>query len=191
MKKLLSVLLTAAVLLCGLAVLAERDGSEEGTGRFTIPRIKAPTVPPIEVPEIDEIEVPKVPTAAPTKKPKIEVPEIPGVDVDLPQATPEAPAAVESALAALGVTAYRALYDAVSSGEAVGDGSRGDAATGLQQLLVAFGQDVRVDGIAGPKTLAALNAVQAQYELPQTDRLDAAGLSALLPLLLAREQPEP
>ena len=48
-----------------------------------------------------------------------------------------------------------------------------------------------MDGIAGPKTLAALNAVQAQYELPQTDRLDAAGLSALLHLLLAREQPEP
>ena len=192
MKKLLSVLLAAAVLLCGLAVLAEQDGSNED--RFSALRIRVPTVPPVEVPEVPEIEVPEVATLAPTKKPKIEVPEIPGVDVDapdVPRVTADPAAPVESALAALGVTNYRALYDALSRGEAVGDGSRGDAARGLQQLLVAFGQNIRADGIVGPKTLAALNAVQAQYELPQTDRLDAEGLATLLPLLLMNGQDEP
>ena len=192
MKKLLSVLLAAAVLLCALASLAEQDEPKED--RFSVLRIRVPTVPPVEVPEIPGIEVPEVPTAAPTQKPKIKVPEIPGVDVDapdVPRVTANAPAQVESALAALGVTGYPALRDALSSGEAVGDGSRGDAARGLQQLLVAFGQDIRVDGIVGPKTVAALKAVQAQYELPQTDRLDAEGLAALLPLLLKNGQDKP
>ena len=192
MKKLLSVLLAAAVLLCALASLAEQDEPKED--RFSVLRIRVPTVPPVEVPEINEIEVPEVPTAAPTKKPKIKVPEIPDVDVDapdVPRVTANAPAQVESALAALGVTGYPALRDALSSGEAVGDGSRGDAARGLQQLLVAFGQDIRVDGIVGPKTIAALKAVQAQYELPQTDKLDAEGLAALLPLLLRNGQDKP
>ena len=192
MKKLLSVLLAAAVLLCALASLAEQDEPKED--RFSVLRIRVPTVPPVEVPEIPGIEVPEVPTAAPTQKPKIKVPEIPGVDVDapdVPRVTANAPAQVESALAALGVTGYPALRDALSSGEAVGDGSRGDAARGLQQLLVAFGQDIRVDGIVGPKTIAALKAVQAQYELPQTDKLDAEGLAALLPLLLRNGQDKP
>ena len=192
MKKLLSVLLAAAVLLCGLAVLAEQDGSNED--RFSALRIRVPTVPPVEVPEIPEIEVPEVSTLAPTKKPKIEVPEIPEVDlsgVDVPQATSGAVDQVETALAVLGVDDYRALYDALSRGVAVGEGSRGDAAKGLQQLLTAFGQEVKADGIVGPKTLAALNAVQAQYELPQTDRLDAEGLATLLPLLLMNGQDEP
>lgn len=192
MKKLLSVLLAAAVLLCGLAVLAEQDGSKED--RFGALRIRVPTVPPVEVPEIPEIEVPKVPTPAPTKQPKIEVPEIPDVDVDapdVPRVTADASAQVASALAALGVTDYGALYEALNRGEAVGNGSRGDAARGLQQLLVAFGQDVTADGIVGPRTLAALNAVQAQFGLPQTDRLDAEGLATLLPLLLMNGQDDP
>lgn len=189
MKKLLSVLLAAAVLICGLAVVAEQDGAKED--RFSVLRIRVPTVPPVEVPEIPEIEVPEVPTAAPTKKPKIEVPEIPEVDVDapdVPRVTADAPAQLESALAAMGVTDYPALRDALDSGEAVGEGSRGDAARGLQQLLIAFGQDIRADGIVGPRTIAALKAVQAQYELPQTDALDAEGLAALLPLLLGNGQ---
>ena len=33
--------------------------------------------------------------------------------------------------------------------------------------------------------------VQAQYELPQTDKLDAEGLAALLPLLLRNGQDKP
>lgn len=190
MKKLLFIVLTVAVLACGLAAPAEQGGA----GRFAFPRIVAPTVPPIEVPEIPEIEVPKVPTAAPTKKPKIEVPEIPDVNVsgpDVSRATAEAPTQVEAAMAALGISEYSVLYDALSSGEALGDGSRGDAAKGFQQMLVAFGQALKVDGIVGPKTIAALNAVQDKYELPRNDALDAAGFAALLPLLLEGGQEAP
>ena len=184
MKKLLSILLIGALLSGGVGALAEQDGD---MSRFSIPWIARPTVPPVEVPEIPEIKVPTVPTASPTKKPKIEVPEIPGVEdveVDVPTATADSQVGV--ALQALGVTAWPALYDALSRGETVGNGSRGEAAKGLQQLLAAFGQAVEADGIVGPKTLAALNAVQAQFELPQTDGLDAAGLAALLPLLLEK-----
>jgi peptidoglycan hydrolase-like protein with peptidoglycan-binding domain len=47
-----------------------------------------------------------------------------------------------------------------------------------------------VDGIVGPKTIAALKAVQAQYGLPPSEKLDAAGLATLLPLLLTAGQSE-
>lgn len=192
MKRLLSILLAAAVLLCGLTALADAaQGSEDGAGWFDMPRIKPPKVPEIEAPEVPEVEVPEVPTAAPTEKPKIEVPEIPQVDApeaDVPGATAEVDSQVEASLEAMGVTNYRALYDALNAGDTVGAGSSGDAARGLQQLLTAFGQGIAVDGIVGPKTIAALNAVQEQCGLPQTDRLDAVGLAALMPLLLATEQ---
>lgn len=194
MKKLMSVFLAASLLLCTLAVLAEQGNPGDDMSRFTIPQIHVPTVPPIEVPEIDEIKVPKVPTASPTKKPKIVVPEIGEVDMpeqDVPSATAEASNQVEVAMEALGVSAYRALYDALSRGETVGDGSRGEAAKGLQQMLVAFGQTIRVDGIVGPKTLAALNAVRDQYELPRSDKLDVEGFSVLLQLLLEKGSEAP
>ena len=210
MRTLLSILLAAA-LLCGLVALADpgapertvppqgqnddnAEASADEIGRFSIPRIPVPSIPQIEAPEMPDIEVPEVPTAAPTEKPKIEVPEIPQVatpETDVPPMTSEASDAVEAALETLGVPAYRALYDALKDGAAIGSGSRGDAAKGLQQMLVAFGQDIAVDGIIGPKTIAALNAVQAQYGLPQQDELDAAGFAALLPLLLAQGQEAP
>lgn len=210
MRTLLSIILAAA-LLCGLAALADpgvpestvppqaqNDDSAEASdgevGRFSMPRIPVPSIPQIEVPEMPDIEVPEVPTAEPTKKPKIEVPKIPQVatpEADVPPLTPDASNAVEVALETLGVPAYRALYDALNAGSTVGSGSRGDAAKGLQQMLVAFGQDIAVDGIVGPKTIAALNAVQAQYGLPQSDELDAAGFAELLPLLLTQGQEAP
>ncbi len=192
MKKLIAILL-AAMLLCGLPAMAEQGGDAGDMGRFSIPHIPTPSIPPIEVPEIEEIEVPKIPTAAPTDT-AIRVPEIPVVDVpgaDAPQPTPSPSDPVAAALAALGVDAYRPLREALGRGETVGDGSRGDAAKGLQQLLVAFGQDIRADGIVGPKTIAALNAVQDRYGLPRTAALDAAGLAALLPLLLSGEAVNP
>ena len=174
---------------------AQNDGSGDPSGvdlsRFSIPRIHAPVIPKIEAPEVPEIEVPEIHTPAPTQKPKIEVPGIPTVapgEVEAPAATSDASQPVEAALEALGVDAYRALYDALSAGETVGEGSRGDAARGLQQMLVAFGQKVAVDGIVGPKTIAALKAVQAQYGLSPSEKLDAAGLATLLPLLLTAGQ---
>ena len=216
MKKMLLILLAAGLALSAPTALADQetpqataapeatvapqtqnDGSGDPSGvdlsRFSIPRIHAPVIPKIEVPEVPEIEVPEIHTPAPTQKPKIEVPGIPTVEpgeVEAPAATSDASQPVEAALEALGVDAYRALYDALSAGETVGEGSRGDAARGLQQMLAAFGQDIRVDGIVGPRTIAALNAVQAQYGLPPSDKLDAGGLAALLPLLLTAEQGE-
>ena len=125
-----------------------------------------------------------------TDKYLCEIPEVEHAALEAPAATPDAWPQVDEALKALGIDAYRALYDALSAGETVGEGSRGDAARGLQQMLAAFGQDIRVDGIVGPRTIAALNAVQAQYGLAPSDKLDAGGLAALLPLLLTAEQGE-
>lgn len=190
MKRILSFLLIAALLWA----LAAQGESGIDTSRFSVPIIPTPSIPPIEVPEVPEIEVPKIPTAAPTDDSRIKVPEIPAVEgpeVSAPRATPEAAEQVAAALEALGVADYRALYDALSRGETLGDGSWGDAARGMQQLLAAFGQAVRADGIIGPKTIAALNAVQDQCGLPRTDGLDAAGLAALLPLLLSPEGENP
>ena len=57
--------------------------------------------------------------------------------------------------------------------------------------MAAFGQAVKADGIVGPRTIAALNAVQDQFGLPRTDSLDAEGFAALLPLLLQPTEDSP
>ena len=90
----------------------------------------------------------------------------------------------DAILDALSEGVYRTTYDALLSGEVVQKGSKGDAAKGVQQTLVAFGQDIAVDGNVGPKTIAALNAVQEAFGLEQTEALDAEGYAALLPRLL-------
>ena len=158
---------------------------------FEMPHIAAPRVPEIAVPEVPEIDVPKVPKPKETAAPKIEIPKIP--QVKLPgatatvkpaaTATPEPEAAdprVEEALAALNTPAYRKAYDALRGGETLRRGSRGDTARALQQLLVAFGENIAVDGDVGPRTLAALNAVQGRLGLPKTDSLGASDFGALL-----------
>ena len=78
-----------------------------------------------------------------------------------------APSADE-VLDALGDEIYRATYDAICSGEVIRKGSKGDAAKGVQQTLIAFGQDIAADGSVGPKTIGALNAVQAAFGMEQT-----------------------
>ena len=101
-----------------------------------------------------------------------------------------ADADIDDVLAALNDDTYRATRDALRSGEVVKKGSKGDIAKGIQQTLVAFGQDIAVDGSVGPKTIAALNAVQAAFGLPETEELDAAGYAALLPRLLMVTNPD-
>ena len=93
-------------------------------------------------------------------------------------------------LAALNDDTWRATYAALLSGEVIQKGSKGDTAKGVQQTLVAFGQDIAVDGNFGPKTIAALNAVQEAFGLSQTESLDAAGYAALLPRLLIIADPD-
>ena len=190
MKKLFVMALAAAVLCWWGISLADEIGP------FDMPRIAVPPMPEIEVPEMPEIDVPEVPEARETQKPKIEVPTIP--EVELPGGTVAADggaepmsapdAAAQAALDVLGEPSYRATYDALLRGEVLKSGSTGDAARGVQQLLMAFGENIKVDGIVGPKTIAALNAVRARLGLPQSDSLDAAGFAALLPRLLTGEQ---
>ena len=84
----------------------------------------------------------------------------------------------------------RETYEARRAGGPVGMSARGDAARGVQQTLVDFGQDIAADGIVGAKTLTALNAVQAAFGLEATEALDAGGYAALLPRLLALRDPD-
>lgn len=107
------------------------------------------------------------------------------------QGEPATPDAVDLAgvLDALGDEVYRTTYAALLAGETVEKGSKGDAARGVQQALVALGQDIAVDGSVGPKTIAALNALQAAFGLEATEAVDAAAYAALLPRLLIAADP--
>ena len=106
------------------------------------------------------------------------------------EAQPVKEVTVDEILDALGEGPYRAVYDALSAGTVIGSGSRGDTALGVQQTLVALGQNIVADGAVGPRTLAALNAVQAEYGQPQTDSVDAECYARLLPCLLTCTDPE-
>ncbi|MBY0354689.1 MAG: peptidoglycan-binding protein [Rickettsiales bacterium] len=85
------------------------------------------------------------------------------------------------------------LSQAVSSGNAIGDG-RGDSpaqVTALQQALIAAGRGGIVgvaDGRNGAATRAAVSAVQAQAGLPQTGVVNAATLAALSSEVAAQGQ---
>jgi hypothetical protein len=59
-------------------------------------------------------------------------------------------------------------------------GTRGDAVVWLQQLLVAWGQPVTVDGGFGPQTQGAVAAVQTGFGLPATGAVDPATWARLL-----------
>ena len=220
MKKLLAMVLILAMSLLGTAVAVsgagetanEEDGSGAPRARYTIPEVPEIKVPDIKVPDVPErseddskIRVPQIPQI-----------DVPGVDISAVTA-PEAGAEIEEAvdasgkpgeiparqapaqavtafteavLDALGEEVYRTTYEALLSGEIVERGSKGDAAKGVQQTLAAFGQDIAVDGNVGPKTLAALNAVQRECGLVQTASLDAAGYAELLAKLLAIVDPD-
>ena len=182
--------------------------------RYSIPDVPDLKIPDIEAPDIpkasedDEtgIKVPKIP--------KVELPDVdfPHVTAPNPVAPEEDDAAEEGvykregsveeqepttdvaaqtgavspeeALDALGEEVYRTTYEALLSGEVVEKGSRGDTAKGVQQTLVAFGQDIAVDGNVGPRTIAALNAVQEAFGLELTESVDAAGYGEMLRCLL-------
>lgn len=110
--------------------------------------------------------------------------------VQEPEAEPAAQDTLPAVLGALGEDVYRTTLEALQAGEVIERGSRGDTAKGVQQTLVAFGQGISVDGSVGPKTIAALNAVQAAFGLEVTEALDAAGYAELLPRLLVSTNPD-
>ncbi|MBR7188841.1 MAG: hypothetical protein IKD53_09835 [Clostridia bacterium] len=107
-----------------------------------------------------------------------------------PTLEPAGEASIDEVLTALNDDTYRATRDALRSGEVVKKGSKGAAARGVQQTLAAFGQKIAVDGNAGARTIAALNAVQAAFGLEKTDSLDAEGYATLLPRLLMVTDPD-
>ena len=97
---------------------------------------------------------------------------------------------LDDVLNALNDPVYRTTYDSLLAGEVIQKGSKGDMAKGVQQTLVAFGQDIAVDGNVGPKSIAALNAVQTAFGLTPTESLDAVGYAELLPRLLLVTNPD-
>ena len=127
------------------------------------------------------------PTAEPTPEPTAEPTPEPTAE---PTPEPAGEAPVDEILNALDDEVYRATYDALVEGTIIQKGSKGDAAKGLQQTLIAFGQSIAADGSVGPKTIGALNAVQAAFGLEQTDTLDAGGYAELLPRLLIATRPD-
>ena len=93
-------------------------------------------------------------------------------------------------LDALGNETYRSTRELLKGGEAVGNGSRGDAGSGLQQMLVDFGCDITVDGIVGNQTIGALHQIQESFSLPAADSVDLEAYDKLLPLLLLKKDEE-
>ena len=190
------------------------DVEEGASGaRFSIPDVPDLKIPDIEVPDIpkaseDEetgIKVPKIPEV---ELPDVDIPHVtaPEADAIADDATEEAiygsegsgegqepttgataqtgGMSTEEVLDALGEEVYRTTYAALLSGEVVEKGSKGDTAKGVQQTLAAFGQDIAVDGNVGPRTIAALNAVQEAFGLELTESVDAAGYGEILRCLL-------
>ena len=90
---------------------------------------------------------------------------------------------IAQVLDALESDTYRNTRELLKGGEVVGSGYRGDAGSGVQQMLVDFGQNITVDGIVGDQTIGALHAVQEGFGLPTTDTVDLAEFDKLLPLL--------
>ncbi len=65
-------------------------------------------------------------------------------------------------------------------------GAHGDGVRALQEALGAIGHPMTADGSFGPKTRAAIVALQAAEALPQTGIVDAATIAALDGRLAAR-----
>ncbi|WP_434048368.1 MULTISPECIES: peptidoglycan-binding domain-containing protein [Sorangium] len=79
---------------------------------------------------------------------------------------------------------------AVAAGAAtLAQGAQGDGVRALQEALGAIGDPMKADGSFGPKTHAAIVALQAAEDLPQTGIVDAATIAALDRRLAARRAP--
>ena len=96
----------------------------------------------------------------------------------------------EYLLSELNSSVYRETWQALKEGDPLKSGAYGDAARGLQQTLIDFGQKLSADGQAGGQTFEALHAVQDAFGLQRTDTVDADTYSDLLLRLLAMKELE-
>ena len=113
-----------------------------------------------------------------------------GLDVELSgNAVTEMPSRTEEdcmelVLRALDEELYAATREYLSTGETIASGSRGDPARGLQTLVAALGQDIKIDGNVGPKTMKALNEVEEAFRMDEADQVDIHSFDRLLMMLL-------
>ncbi|MDO4866693.1 MAG: hypothetical protein Q4C10_09040 [Clostridia bacterium] len=163
----------------------------EPTTASTAEPTAAPTAKPTAVPTASPTAKPtaeptSTPTTRPTMAPTAKPTATPTMEPNQTQTGSESPAepGIEQVLDALGEEAYRGTYEALLAGEIIQKGSKGEAARGLQQTLIAFGQSIVADGNIGPKSIAALNSVQQAHGLEATEMVDAEGYALLLSALL-------
>lgn len=97
---------------------------------------------------------------------------------------------MDDVLDALDKSSYREAYEALLDGETIAKGSEGSSVKALQRLLNALGQEVSKDGKAGSGTIKALNKIQKQYGMEQTETVDAAVFAELLCCALICEKGE-
>ncbi len=108
----------------------------------------------------------------------------PGKELETAEETQPDEALIGQLLDALDNETYRSTRELLKGGEVVGSGFRGDAGSGVQQMLVDFGCGITVDGIVGSQTIGALHQVQESFGLPTSDSVDLETYDTLLPLLL-------
>ena len=85
---------------------------------------------------------------------------------------------------------YRSVREFLKSGETIGSGYRGDPGAGLQQMFADFGCEISVDGAVGQQTIGALQQIQDNFSLPQTETVGLEEYDQLLPLLLMTQDEE-
>ena len=66
-------------------------------------------------------------------------------------------------LVALQDPLYNAAYAYLAEGNKIKNGTKGDPAKGLQQIISDLGVNVKVDGAIGKKTMTALNEAIAGF----------------------------
>jgi peptidoglycan hydrolase-like protein with peptidoglycan-binding domain len=85
----------------------------------------------------------------------------------------------QTGLGAPELAADETLQQVAAGAATLAKGARGDGVRALQQALTTLGTPMTADGSFGPKTGAAIAALQAAEGLPQTGVVDAATLAAI------------
>lgn len=89
----------------------------------------------------------------------------------------------EEILAQLNNPLYDETYEYLLAGNVVAKGENSNYGKGLQNLLVALGQDISIDGQVGGKTIAAMNEVRERLGMEANDGIDAPCFERLLTCL--------